>query len=112
MKFGEDQALNAFGALSQETRLQMVRALVVAGPQGLAAGLVGDRVGASPSAASFHLAHLERAGLVQSRREARSIIYTANYESLSALVGFLMENCCQGPAAEACCSVESETQQA
>ena len=96
MKLDETQALDAFGALSQATRLQMVRALVVAGPDGMAAGAVGDAVGASSSSASFHLAHLERAGLVQSRRAARSIIYSANYEGLSGLVEFLMRDCCQG----------------
>ena len=112
MKLDEDQALDAFGALSQGTRLQMVRALVVAGPPGMAAGAVGEKVGASSSSASFHLAHLERAGLVRSRREARSIIYSANYDGLAGLVAFLMDDCCQGrpevcaPAAlsaAACC---------
>src|SRR4051812_44968145 len=96
MKLSEDQALNAFGALSQPTRLQMVRELVVAGPEGMAAGAIAERVGASPSSASFHLAHLERAGLIQSRRESRSIIYSAAYESLSTLVEFLMLDCCRG----------------
>lgn len=92
----EVQALDAFGALSQATRLQMIRALVVAGHNGLAAGAVGDAVGASSSSVSFHLAHLERAGLVTSRRESRSIIYTANFDGLSSLVEFLMRDCCQG----------------
>lgn len=96
MQFSEQQALDAFGALSQQTRLQMVRALVVAGPDGLAAGVVGEHVGASSSSASFHLANLERAGLIQSRREARSIIYSANYDALAGLVDFLMMDCCQG----------------
>jgi ArsR family transcriptional regulator, arsenate/arsenite/antimonite-responsive transcriptional repressor len=96
MKIDETQALDAFGALSQATRLQMVRALVVAGPDGLAAGAVGDAVGASSSSASFHLSNLERAGLVTSHRESRSIVYTANFEGLSGLVEFLMRDCCQG----------------
>jgi len=120
MKIEETQALDAFGALSQATRLQMVRTLVVAGPEGMAAGAVGEAVGASSSSASFHLSHLERAGLVQSRREARSIIYSANYEGLSGLVEFLMRDCCQGhpevcaPAARtaaACCSPALDTAQ-
>eukprot|EP01035_Chromulina_nebulosa_P042390 gene42390-57376_t len=89
MKLDEPQALDAFAALSQETRLKMVRALVVAGTEGLAAGAVGDLVGASSSSASFHLSHLERAGLVQSRRAARSIIYTANFDGLSGPSGGL-----------------------
>lgn len=117
MKLTEDQALDAFGALSQETRLKMIRTLVVAGPDGLAAGSVGEAVGASSSSASFHLAHLERAGLVTSRREARSIIYSANFDGLSGLVEFLMRDCCQGhpevcaPAsrvAAACCAPTKE----
>lgn len=113
MKLNEEQALDAFGALAQATRLQMVRALVVAGPAGLAAGAVGDAVGASSSSASFHLAHLERAGMVQSRRVARSIVYSANFAGLSGVVEFLMRDCCQGhpevcgPAAivaDSCCA--------
>lgn len=96
MKLEEPQALDAFGALSQETRLRMVRVLVQAGPVGLSAGAVGDAVGASSSGASFHLSHLERAGLITSRRESRSIIYTANFEGLGALVEFLMRDCCSG----------------
>ena len=113
MKMDETQALEAFGALSQATRLQMVRALVVAGPEGIAAGAVGDAVGVSSSNASFHLAHLERAGLVRSHRSSRSIIYSASYEGLADLVEFLMRDCCQGrtevcaPAAmvaAACCT--------
>lgn len=116
MKLDEQQALDAFAALSQETRLQMVRTLVVAGPDGMAAGAVADAVGTSSSSASFHLASLERSGLVRSRREARSIIYSASYEGLSGLVEFLMRDCCSGrpevcvPAAAVaadCCSTST-----
>ena len=96
MKLEEPQALNAFGALSQETRLRMVRILVQAGPEGMPAGAIGEAVDASSSSASFHLAHLERAGLIQSRRESRSIIYSANFDGLSGLVEFLMRDCCSG----------------
>lgn len=96
MKLEEPQALNAFGALSQETRLRMVRILVQAGPAGMPAGAIGEAVDASSSSASFHLAHLERAGLIQSRRESRSIIYSANFDGLSGLVEFLMRDCCSG----------------
>jgi ArsR family transcriptional regulator len=96
MKLEELQALDAFAALSQQTRLQMVRALVVAGREGLSAGAIGEKVGASSSSASFHLSNLERAGLIQSRREARSIIYSANFDGLASLVEFLMMDCCQG----------------
>jgi ArsR family transcriptional regulator len=92
----EAQALEAFSALAQETRLRVVQLLVTAGPGGLAAGAIGEAVGASSSRLSFHLNHLEQSGLVQSRREARSIIYSAAYPALSALIAFLMRDCCQG----------------
>ncbi len=93
----ESQALVAFAALSQETRLRIVRLLVKAGPEGLPAGAVGAAMdGASSSRISFHLSHLEQAGLVTSRREGRSIIYSAAYPSLSGIIAFLMQDCCQG----------------
>lgn len=101
----ELQALDAFASLSQETRLRIVRMLVIAGPDGMPAGAVGDAMGASSSKISFHLSHLERAGLIQSRREARSIIYSAVYPALSGLIEFLMKDCCQGrcdPVDDAC----------
>jgi DNA-binding transcriptional ArsR family regulator len=96
MKLDEMQALDAFAALSQPTRLKMLRALVVAGPDGMAAGAVAEAVGASPSSASFHLSHLERAGLVASRREARSIVYAVSFDAVAGLVAFLMHDCCRG----------------
>lgn len=101
----ELQALDAFASLSQETRLRIVRLLVMAGPDGMPAGTIGDAMGASSSKMSFHLSHLERAGLIQSRREARSIIYSAVYPALSGLIEFLMKDCCQGrcdPAVSTC----------
>ncbi len=81
----------------------MVRALVVAGPAGLAAGAIGEAVGASSSSASFHLSHLERAGLVQSRREHRSIIYSANFDGLSGLVEFPDARLLPGPTRKCAC---------
>jgi len=93
----EKHALNAFAALSQETRLRIVRLLVTAGPDGMSAGAIGEAMdGASSSRMSFHLSHLEQAGLVGSRREGRSIIYSAALATLSGLVEFLMHDCCQG----------------
>jgi ArsR family transcriptional regulator, arsenate/arsenite/antimonite-responsive transcriptional repressor len=107
----ERQALLSFGALSQETRLQIIRILVVAGPDGMAAGAIAGRLEVSPSNVSFHLKELERAGLISQQRESRSIVYSASYEALAGLVRFLMEDCCGGnpeicaPALEvaACC---------
>ena len=93
----EKQALNAFAALSQETRLRIVRLLVAAGHEGLSAGAIGEAMdGASSSRMSFHLSQLEQAGLAQSRREGRSIIYSAALPALSDLIEFLMRDCCQG----------------
>lgn len=92
----ERQALGAFTALSQETRLRIVRLLVTAGPEGLAAGAIGEAMdGAASSRMSFHLSHLEQAGMVESRREGRSIIYSAALPVLAGLVEFLMRDCCQ-----------------
>jgi ArsR family transcriptional regulator len=107
----ERQALIGFGALSQETRLRVVRLLVQAGPDGVPAGAIAEAVGVSASNISFHLKELERAGLVGARREARQIRYAADYAALSGLIRFLMQDCCAGrpeicvPAtADACCS--------
>ncbi|ECI7685932.1 helix-turn-helix transcriptional regulator [Escherichia coli] len=90
------EALAAFGALSQETRLRILKMLVRAGPEGMSAGSLGEAVGVASSGMSFHLNHLEQARLVQSRREGRFIIYTAALEALSGLIAFLMADCCQG----------------
>ncbi|MCW0001373.1 metalloregulator ArsR/SmtB family transcription factor [Pararhizobium sp. YC-54] len=90
------QALMSFAALSQETRLAVVRTLVIAGPEGLAAGAIAEKMGVSPSNISFHLKELERAGLITQRRESRSLVYSAAYEALSGLVMFLMHDCCAG----------------
>ncbi|MBB6178168.1 DNA-binding transcriptional ArsR family regulator [Rhizobium flavum] len=92
----QKQALGAFSALSQETRLSIVRLLVVAGPDGMAAGLLAEKAGVSPSNISFHLKELEHAGLVSQQRESRSMIYRANIGMLGDLVRFLMEDCCAG----------------
>lgn len=108
----ERQALAAFGALSQETRLRILRMLVVAGPEGIAAGAIAEKAEVSASNVSFHLKELERAGLATARRDARSIIYSAEYEALSGLIRFLMEDCCGGHpevcapvvTAAACCT--------
>jgi ArsR family transcriptional regulator, arsenate/arsenite/antimonite-responsive transcriptional repressor len=92
----QSQALRGFAALSQETRLAIVRLLVRAGPDGLAAGAVAEAVDASPSNVSFHLKDLEHAGLITARRASRSIIYTADYDTLRGLIAFLMKDCCAG----------------
>ncbi|GJE44587.1 ArsR/SmtB family transcription factor [Methylobacterium soli] len=92
----EPQALAAFAALGQAHRLRVVRALVTAGPTGLAAGLLAEAVGIASTNLSFHLKELSHAGLITSRREGKSVIYSAAYAGLSDLVQFLMRDCCQG----------------
>ena len=92
----ERQALSAFAALSQETRLRIVRRLVTAGPDGMAAGAIAEAAGVSASNVSFHLKELTQAGLATAKREARSIFYAADYAGLSGLIAFLMRDCCAG----------------
>jgi ArsR family transcriptional regulator, arsenate/arsenite/antimonite-responsive transcriptional repressor len=92
----EGQVVKAFAALAQDTRLRIVRLLVQAGASGLAAGGIADELGLERSNASFHLAQLEKARLINSRRDGRSIIYTAAYPVLGDLIRFLMEDCCAG----------------
>ena len=89
-------AVDAFSALSNESRLAIYRLLVQAGPQGRAAGDIAETLSIPASSLSFHLAHLTRAGLIAQRRESRSLIYSANFEAMNALVAFLTENCCGG----------------
>ncbi|MGZ8284929.1 MAG: ArsR/SmtB family transcription factor [Allosphingosinicella sp.] len=89
-------AISALGALAQEHRLELFRLLVRAGADGMAAGAIAEALGVPNSSLSFHLAQLSRAGLVRQERRHRSIIYRADYEAMNALVGYLMENCCEG----------------
>ena len=91
-----DSAIQALGALAQEHRLALFRLLVQSGPDGMAAGALAEALGVPNSSLSFHLAHLTRAGLIEQQRQGRSLIYTANYDAMNALVGFLTENCCGG----------------
>lgn len=91
-------AIEAFAGLANEHRLAAYRLLVQAGPAGLAAGDLADRLAMPASSLSFHLAHMKRAGLIVQRRESRSLIYSADFERMNALIGFLTENCCGGRA--------------
>jgi DNA-binding transcriptional ArsR family regulator len=88
------QAVAALGALAQDTRLSIFRALVQAGPDGLPAGTIAERLDLAPPTLSFHLAQLKHAGLVSVRRESRSLVYSAAYDTMTALLAFLTENCC------------------
>jgi ArsR family transcriptional regulator, arsenate/arsenite/antimonite-responsive transcriptional repressor len=89
-------AVEALGALAQDSRLQVYRLLVQAGPEGVAASDIAERVGVPANTLSFHLKTLSHAGLVESRQEGRFIYYTANYQRMNSLLGFLTENCCGG----------------
>ncbi len=90
------QAIDALAALAQDSRLAAYRLLVEAGPEGLAAGAIGEKLDLPPATLSFHLAHLARTGLVQARQDGRFVIYSANFDNMNALVGFLTDNCCGG----------------
>jgi ArsR family transcriptional regulator, arsenate/arsenite/antimonite-responsive transcriptional repressor len=89
-------AVGALGALAQDHRLALFRLLVQAGEEGMAAGAIADALGVPNSSLSFHLAHLNRAGLIRQQRRSRSLIYRADYAAMNGLVGYLMENCCGG----------------
>src|SRR6185437_12834191 len=94
-------AVSALAALAQDNRLDVYRLLVQAGPEGLPAGGVADKLDLAPNTLTFHFDRLRDAGLVTVRREGRSMIYAARFEVMNELLGFLTENCCQG-AAEKC----------
>lgn len=90
------EAIDALGALAQRSRLAIFRLLVEAGPDGLAAGTIGERLELPPATLSFHLSHLTRATLVDQRQSGRFIIYSTNFETMNDLVEYLTENCCAG----------------
>jgi ArsR family transcriptional regulator, arsenate/arsenite/antimonite-responsive transcriptional repressor len=91
-------AIAALAALAQESRLDVFRLLVQAGPDGLPAGQIGERLGLPSATLSFHLNQLRQAELVTFRREGRSLIYSAAYPTMNVLMSYLTENCCQGDA--------------
>jgi len=94
--------IEALGALAHEHRLAIYRLLVQRGPEGLPAGTIGQRIGLLPSSLTFHLQNLQRAGLIAQRRESRQLIYSADFTAMTALVGYLTDNCCAESAAECC----------
>ena len=92
----EATAVKALAALAQAQRLRTFRALVVAGPAGLTPGAIAEQLEVAPSALSFHLKELAHSGLVNSEPRGRNLIYRANFEQMTALLGYLTEHCCQG----------------
>jgi ArsR family transcriptional regulator len=103
-------AVAALAALAQDNRLEIFRLLVQAGPDGLAAGRVAEALDLAPNTLTFHFDRLRVAGLATVRRDGRSMIYAARYETMNGLLAFLTANCCQGlstsSVAAACAPVE------
>jgi ArsR family transcriptional regulator, arsenate/arsenite/antimonite-responsive transcriptional repressor len=98
-----NRVVNSLSALGHETRLALYRMLVERGPDGLSAGVIAERLDVPPSSLSFHLQHLNRAGLITQRRLHRQLIYAADFTAMNDLLGYLTENCCgRGIAAPAC----------
>lgn len=93
-----EHAVDALAALAHATRLEVFRRLVVAGPEGLAAGAVAEELAVPPATLSFHFKELSRAGLVCSRRRGRRIFYTVDFAGARNLFDYLMQDCCQGRA--------------
>lgn len=89
-------AVTALSALAQEHRLEVFRLLVQVGKAGIPAGKIGEQIDIPLSTLSFHLNQLKHAGLINCRRESRTLFYSANYDSMTALMAYLTENCCQG----------------
>ena len=91
-----NEAVKALAALAQGSRLAAFRLLVEAGPEGMAAGAIAERLSLPAPTASFHLAQLAHTGLIRSRTEGRFVIYAADFDRMQALIGFLTDNCCEG----------------
>ena len=91
-------AAERLAALGHETRLAIFRLLVQAGPEGISAGVIGERLEILPATLSFHLAHLNRVGLVTSRQQSRFMFYAADFTAMDDLIAFLTDNCCNGKA--------------
>ena len=89
-------ASERLAALGHETRLAIFRLLVQAGPAGVNAGLIGEKLKIPPPTLSFHLNHLTRVGLISGRQESRFIFYVADYRAMDELLAYLTDNCCQG----------------
>lgn len=102
----DTDAIVALGALAQDHRLATYRQLVRAGKAGMSAGSIAEAISLAPSSLSFHLAQLSQAGLVTQERQHRTIIYRADFAAIDALVGYLLENCCEADGCAASPSKE------
>ncbi len=100
----KSQALAALSALANDARLDLMRLLMPLGDQGLAAGEISRALGLSASRLSFHLAALEQAGLIRSRKLARNVFYSVDAAGMGATISFLLNDCCmEHPEVMACC---------
>lgn len=104
----EEAVILSLAALAHPLRLKVFRALVVSGPSGLTPGVMQEGLGVPATTLSFHLKELTNAGLVAVERASRNLVYRAAYPHMNAVLGYLMENCCQGqncalPDASASC---------
>lgn len=98
------RVLDALSALANETRLELIRLLVGGGETGLTQGDIARRLQMSASRLAFHLAALEHAGLVASRRASRHVYYRADAANLGGVIGYLLNDCCDAhPEVRACC---------
>jgi len=104
----KSDAIAALAALAQDSRLDVYRQLVQAGPEGMSAGSIANALKLAPNTLTFHFDRLRAAGLVTVRREGRSMIYAARYETMNGLISYLTENCCQGQVGE-CGDAECKT---
>lgn len=94
----ETLIVRSLAALAQEARLQIFRALVVAGPHGLNPGDLASQLDVAPATLSFHLKELMNAGLITQERQGRYLVYRASIATMNELLAYLTENCCQGEA--------------
>ncbi|HSV84039.1 MAG TPA: helix-turn-helix domain-containing protein [Ramlibacter sp.] len=103
----ESEVISALAALAHPVRLQVFRALVVAGPAGLTPGVMQEGLAIPATTLSFHLKELSNAGLVSTERASRNLVYRAAFDRMNGVLGYLTENCCQGagcaPQAAAVC---------
>jgi DNA-binding transcriptional ArsR family regulator len=95
-------SVTLLASLAHESRLRIFRQLVQAGPQGMTPMQLAERLNMPPPTLSFHLKELYQAGLTQKQKQGRSITYSANYQTMSSLIGYLQENCCDDDQCSTC----------
>lgn len=108
-----EAVVNALSALAQTSRLAIFRLLVQAGPEGLPAGRISEKLGIPASSLSFHLKELSHAGLIRPRQQSRFVIYAARFDAMNELIAYLTENCCGGQTCDTsespvCCPDQEE----